>query len=846
MISKKKHSTGGMIRIGWMILLILLTIVTFVSAEGNSAKGEGNTATVYAASASYADSVPKKLNAPSVTMPATARAGEPITIHIQNTNQTRTDYRYSLEIYDEGTGQYRNLSSWNIIYSYSDSFDYTLHEYGLDAGKYRYRFNARWNGYEESEAIEWVLTVTGKRPEKPALQLSTNSIYEGEAITITIQGNRKLEAVKYLNAYPEQLYAAFNGRVIITTRDLYYRKDVSFRAKVDGCWTEEFRSEEISILEDESASLSEIAVDIDGVTAYAGKDFTFPVGIDPRTEFFTAGIVFCEMDETGYDHDLCEIAYEMILKVSNGMATIPGEAIRIPGTYRINFSAYAENYGFGCYSDGHFLEVIDNAPSSTTVTVSAGDISNVQLGEKLQVTITAPGANTAALKVTEMEEEGETHYYEISDFHGRITVTDGKANLALSFDHPAIYYVSAIACVNGHWTRWSEPLILRLDDLEENEDEEGLPVHITSVPKTVIAGEPFTVSWDPIEGADEYEVGYFYSKEINDVITVPAAQTSVTFTINLTEEDKLLLGLQGENIYAGFYVQTVVNGKKYYSETESFELIDAISPMLTAEKTLAVEGEEIQFTVSGMKANDLRIRINGINQGQMSFQTVENTGTIHMTVPSEGDYTIQVAVRYRIHSYSDSLWSGWSTPVTVHVSPEGAKEGLVNENGMWVLYKDGEPDTTTFGIVPFNGGRFFVANGAIIPNSGLVSDNTNWYFLSSGQVADYTGLAEYDGAWFYVTDGILDTNRNGIVSYDGGQFMLAAGRIVTEANGLIQDPNTGIWYFVSAGQVASGYRGLALYDGHWFYVWDGVFQDTAEGWVEYDGSVFYVVNGMVV
>ena len=95
-------------------------------------------------------------------------------------------------------------------------------------------------------------------------------------------------------------------------------------------------------------------------------------------------------------------------------------------------------------------------------------------------------------------------------------------------------------------------------------------------------------------------------------------------------------------------------------------------------------------------------------------------------------------------------------------------------------------------------------------------------------------------------DGILDTNRNGIVSYDGGQFMLAAGRIVTEANGLIQDPNTGIWYFVSAGQVASGYRGLALYDGHWFYVWDGVFQDTAEGWVEYDGSVFYVVNGMVV
>lgn len=173
------------------------------------------------------------------------------------------------------------------------------------------------------------------------------------------------------------------------------------------------------------------------------------------------------------------------------------------------------------------------------------------------------------------------------------------------------------------------------------------------------------------------------------------------------------------------------------------------------------------------------------------------------------------------------------------------KNGLVNENGQWVLYKDGAVDTGAYGIMEYNGGRFFVANGAIIPNSGLVSDGSAWYYLSSGQVADYTGLASYDGAWFYVTNGMLDTERNGIVSYDGAQFMLAAGRIVTEANGLIQDPVSGKWYFVSAGQVASNYRGLALYDGQWFYVWDGVFQSDAEGWVEHDGAMFYVVNGMV-
>ena len=178
--------------------------------------------------------------------------------------------------------------------------------------------------------------------------------------------------------------------------------------------------------------------------------------------------------------------------------------------------------------------------------------------------------------------------------------------------------------------------------------------------------------------------------------------------------------------------------------------------------------------------------------------------------------------------------------------PADKKNGIqADYDGMFRMYKNGLPDKQSFGVFPYQEGRFFVANGTIIPNSGLVSDNTNWYYLSSGQVADYTGLAQYDGAWFYVQNGILDTNYAGLVSYDGGQFMVAAGRILTEANGLMQDPRTGEWVFVAGGQVQNHYRGLALYDNHWFYVWDGVFQANAEGWVEHDGKTFYVVGGMI-
>lgn len=175
----------------------------------------------------------------------------------------------------------------------------------------------------------------------------------------------------------------------------------------------------------------------------------------------------------------------------------------------------------------------------------------------------------------------------------------------------------------------------------------------------------------------------------------------------------------------------------------------------------------------------------------------------------------------------------------------GPKSGLtLDDDGVYRLYKNGELDTSTFGVVDFNGGRFFVANGQIVPNSGLVSDGAAWFYLANGQVVDYTGLALYDGEWFYVANGVLDTTKAGLVSYDGRDFMVAAGRILTEANGLIQDPASGNWYYVAGGQVAD-YRGLVLYDGVWCYIWDGKFLSDAEGYVEHNGATFYVVNGQV-
>ena len=616
------------------------------------------------------------LDTPSVEMPGTARAGEPIAIHVNNSDPNQEYYYYIREKLDEETGSYGSSTGRNMIYASSDSFDYTLHEYGLDAGTYKYSFFAWGKNYEDSEAAVCILTVSGERPETPSLRLSTNRIYKGEAVTVTIQGNRKLEEVKDLHSYPSRLYAAFNGRVIITTRELNYPNYFSFRAKVDGCWTEEFRSEEIEIIEDESQYFRDIVVDFEGLTAYAGRDFTFPVELDPRTKFFTVGIVYCEMDETGYDHDLREIVYEMVLDASDGRATIPGDLLKFPGTYRINFNAYADDLNFGSYTDGYFLEVVDSSPSAAAVTVSSEDISNLETNGELQITVTAPGASAAALKVHRMDRE-DSIGFEIDGFCDDIAVTDGKATLPISFDDPYVYSVSAMAVVNGHWTGWSEPLILRLTDLEEGGEEKPPLINITSCPDTVIIGEPFTISWDPIEGAEEYDVEYFCGKSISGFVTVPAPGHSLTLTINATEEEKLLVNLLKDNPGSGISVLAEANGVLYCSNAKSFELIDSISPTLTAEKTQVGKGGKIKFTVSGMRANDLRIRINGVPKGQMSFETVNNEGTIILAFPDEGDYRIEAAVRHRIHPYSNSIWSGWSAPVDVQVGGYGSATTII-------------------------------------------------------------------------------------------------------------------------------------------------------------------------
>ena len=243
-------------------------------------------------------------------------------------------------------------------------------------------------------------------------------------------------------------------------------------------------------------------------------------------------------------------------------------------------------------------------------------------------------------------------------------------------------------------------------------------------------------------------------------------------------------------------------------------------------------------------------KLSGGKTAYEQFELETETGSETLTIPGdlpEGVTGISFVITL---SYSNGYYVSFEAEKTIALAAPAEDDPNArvlrrDDDGVFRLYRGTALDTNYFGIVPYEGGRFMVANGLIVDQSGLVSDNVNWYYLANGQVVDYTGLVLYDGAWFYVSGGRMDTAKAGLVEYDGALFMVGGGRILTEVNGMMQDPSSGLWYYLAGGQVAN-YTGIVLYDGALFYVIGGRLATEFNDIVTYDGVQMRVVGGQVV
>ena len=95
------------------------------------------------------------------------------------------------------------------------------------------------------------------------------------------------------------------------------------------------------------------------------------------------------------------------------------------------------------------------------------------------------------------------------------------------------------------------------------------------------------------------------------------------------------------------------------------------------------------------------------------------------------------------------------------ISGEGFLESslvytVVNENGQWLVYKDGVFCDSYTGIVIYDTVEFLATNGVLRTDlNGLVLLNETWFFVAGGQIQRVDGFAEYDNHWF-ITPAIKD------------------------------------------------------------------------------------------
>jgi len=168
-----------------------------------------------------------------------------------------------------------------------------------------------------------------------------------------------------------------------------------------------------------------------------------------------------------------------------------------------------------------------------------------------------------------------------------------------------------------------------------------------------------------------------------------------------------------------------------------------------------------------------------------------------------------------------------------------------DENGKVAWFVDGEVDETANGVIEYKGDKYIVQNGYLVDQTGMVNAD-KWYCVANGKIQNVTSLVQLDGGWFYFKDGEFQANKSGLVEYDGAKFVLAFGEIQRSVMGLYHNEKAfggdGKWYYCANGEVQD-VSAVVGYNGSFFVVEHGVLNESYNGTVDYAGHTFEVTNG---
>ncbi len=184
-----------------------------------------------------------------------------------------------------------------------------------------------------------------------------------------------------------------------------------------------------------------------------------------------------------------------------------------------------------------------------------------------------------------------------------------------------------------------------------------------------------------------------------------------------------------------------------------------------------------------------------------------------------------------------------TTPSTEVTKPNDTINSLINVDGNWYYYVDGQIDTNYNGLAQNEYGWWKITNGTVdFGYNGMALNEYGWWKVTNGAVdLGYTGMALNDYGWWYITNGALDLNYTGMALNDYGWWYITNGALDLGYTGMAL--NDYGWWYMTNGALDLGYTGMALNDYGWWYMTNGALDLGYTGMALNDYGWWYMTNG---
>ena len=464
----------------------------------------------------------------STSVTVTSATGETFsgttTIHAASTGKAREDFPVS---WDAVPNADRYLLTWTNPYgtywrARTDGTQYTINKNWIDVmGDYTLTVQAYREGYTTEGQGEKAVTFDSESvDERVTLTVTPTEVEFGGAISISISTTASSVERFALYSFSTNESYSFEGDSV-SGETIYACQDLELAA---GAWMGD-KEEWTSLGNTVHVTVTPPQVSVP-TEVKAGEGFTVTVS---NASLFDGSCIVDGDTRIWYNES------------KKGFA-IPG-GVMTPGEHTLEIELYGSYPSFGSYSRTYTVTAAGEQPGAPAVTV---DQTEVPVGGSATFTIVAPGADRLSLKRTN---------WETYDFPANASGTTQSQEYFDSYDEGEVS-VSYAARVDGVWSPYSEPIIITVTSQGTLAD----PTPVIGGP--VKAGQDFTVSWDAVEGAEEYRaVLSRYSDEGSSISYVTqedvvAPATSATFS--------------GSSIQPGNYKITVFSAADGWSEGSGY------------------------------------------------------------------------------------------------------------------------------------------------------------------------------------------------------------------------------------------------------------------------------------